>query len=224
MNAITTVLFCHDIFSHEYPQKVKDVIKKTQQKMEQKKYTRSELLKYIRMNKPTPNHPVADSYWCGLSAEQNDYLVRSYKTLTVADSGNTQYRILLGNSNDAIITHEGYILPYEPKEKPPFDLELEKHQYMKDQIDKVMAQYKGEECETGLPPSVNVIGSYNPLTTTQAAYTRETFLTTLAATLTAAEINVSVGIAEKIFKLYNLVQVYGGGVTMDQINKIKSEL
>ena len=93
-----------------------------------------------------------------------------------------------------------------PPTNPPFDLELEKHQYMKDQIDKVMAQYNKKPCDE-IP----------------VGYTRENFLSTLASTLTAAEINVSVSVAEKIYKLYNLVQIYGGKVTMEQINKVKVE-
>lgn len=283
-----------------------------------KLYTRSELLKFIRMNKPKPNHPVADSYWCGLTKEQYDYIITLHPELTAVDSGTTHYRILINDNCDAIITHDGYILPYEPKEKPPFDLELEKHQYMKDQVDKVMAQYqpppnfpqvklhgsdssdywenqerkwKEGYINEEFPPVPNdpfsfegepkyfvsfgegVFGrddsnliyknsgnnkwTYNkrltieyrnmlkgmssdwfsgkkfsiviehplaPTTWSDSHTNRETFLNTLASTLTAAEINVSVGIAEKIYKLYNLVQVYGGGVTMDQINKIKSEL
>ena len=93
-----------------------------------------------------------------------------------------------------------------PISKPPFDLELEKHEVVNRDVNKVLERNKDKPCAE-IP-----IG-----------YTRENFIDNLANTLTVAGLNVSVADAEKIFKIYGLVQVHGGKVTMDQINKIKVE-
>jgi hypothetical protein len=124
----------------------------------------------------------------------------------------------------------------------PFDIELEKHEYMNRQVDKVMEQYKEEEKKPVIEgrwsgdsheyagsayfqditvtdkvkQSPNLPPSVKSQAVTDMA-DRESFLIHLDAALRICEVPLTVGQVEKAVKIYNTVKEHGGQTSIEYL-------
>ena len=180
-------------------------------------YTRAELLKYIRMNKPNRN--TTPNEFMGFNSEQITYIHENHGR-SICKRGDI---VLLGDGNEVVVEN-GYILPYEPKEKHTV---MTEKKYTKQELWMAYNAAASEEwitfndffektfSDTELPQTKQVTKNNIP--------TREQFVIAFKDILTCASINISLDTAERIVRLYKLAQEKGSKATIEDISEAVNE-